>query len=74
MGIPTTSAAPATRQGVLASTEWVAQHLNDAALRERLLKLGIEPEASSPEGLRDLIQSEITKWARVMKEADIRAE
>ena len=48
--------------------------LNDAALRERLLKLGIEPEASSPEGLRDLIQSEITKWARVMKEADIRAE
>ena len=48
--------------------------LNDAALRERLLKLGIEPEASSPEGLRDLIQSEITKWARVIKEAGIRAE
>ena len=48
--------------------------LNDTALRERLLKLGIEPEASSPEGLRDLIQSEITKWARVIKEADIRPE
>jgi len=52
----------------------VAAVLNDAALRERLLKLGIEPEASSPEGLRDLIQSEITKWARVIKEADIRPE
>lgn len=48
--------------------------LKDPALRERLLKLGIEPEASSPEGLRELIQSEITKWARVMKEAGIRAE
>lgn len=48
--------------------------LNDAALRERLLKLGIEPEASSPDGLRDLIQSEIAKWARVIKEADIRQE
>jgi len=48
--------------------------LNDAALRERLLKLGIEPEASSPEGLRDLIQSEIAKWARVIKEANIRPE
>jgi len=48
--------------------------LNDAAVRERLLKLGIEPEASSPEGLRNLIQSEITKWARVIKEAGIRPE
>ncbi len=52
----------------------VAAVLNDAALRERLLKLGIEPDASSPEGLRDLIQSEIVKWARVIKEADIRPE
>ena len=48
--------------------------LNDAALRERLLQMGIEPEASSPEGLRELIQSEIAKWARVIKEADIRPE
>ena len=48
--------------------------LNDAALRERLLQLGIEPEASSPEGLRDLIQSEIAKWARVINEAGIRPE
>ena len=48
--------------------------LKDPALRERLLQLGIEPEASSPEGLRDLIQSEIAKWARVIKEANIRPE
>lgn len=48
--------------------------LNDPGLREKLLRQGIEPEPSSPEALRSLIQSEITKWARVMKEADIRPE
>lgn len=48
--------------------------LNDAALRERLLRQGIEPEASSPEALRDLIQTEIAKWARVIKDAGIRPE
>ena len=48
--------------------------LSDGALREKLLQQGIEPEASSPDGLRNLLQSEITKWARVIKEADIRPE
>lgn len=48
--------------------------LKDPALRERLMQLGIEPDASSPEGLRDLIQSEISKWARVIAEAGIQPE
>jgi tripartite-type tricarboxylate transporter receptor subunit TctC len=48
--------------------------LKDPALKERLIAQGIEPETSTPEGLRDLIQSEITKWARVIKEADIKPE
>ncbi len=48
--------------------------LNDAALREKLLEQGIEPEASSSEALRDLIQTEIAKWARVIKDAGIRPE
>lgn len=48
--------------------------LNDATLRERLMQQGIEPEASSPEALRELIQSEIAKWARVIKEAGIEPE
>jgi tripartite-type tricarboxylate transporter receptor subunit TctC len=48
--------------------------LNDPALKEKLLRQGIEPEASTPEALRALIDSEIAKWARVMKEADIRPE
>jgi len=48
--------------------------LRDPAVRERLIAQGIEPETSTPEGLRDLIQSEITKWARVIKEAGITPE
>lgn len=52
----------------------IAIVLKDPALRERLMQLGIEPDASSPEGLRDLIQSEISKWARVIAEAGIQPE
>ena len=48
--------------------------LRDPAFKEKLVAQGIEPEASTPEGLRDLIQSEITKWARVIKEAGITPE
>jgi tripartite-type tricarboxylate transporter receptor subunit TctC len=48
--------------------------LRDPVIREKLIQQGIEPEASTPEGLRDLINSEITKWARVIKEADIKPE
>lgn len=52
----------------------IAIVLKDPAMKERLIAQGIEPETSTPEGLRDLIQSEITKWARVIKEADIKPE
>jgi len=43
-------------------------------MKEKLVAQGIEPESSTPEGLRDLIQSEVTKWARVIKEANIKPE
>lgn len=48
--------------------------LGDPAVKEKLIQQGIEPDASTPEGLRDLINSEITKWGRVMKEAGIKPE
>jgi len=48
--------------------------LNDGALSEKLLQQGIEPEASSPEALGDLVQTEIAKWARVIRDAGIHAE
>ena len=52
----------------------IAAVLRDPAMKEKLIAQGIEPESSTPDGLRDLIQSEITKWARVIKEADIKPE
>ncbi len=52
----------------------IAAVLRDPAMREKLIAQGIEPESSTPEGLRDQIQSEITKWARVIKEAGITPE
>lgn len=48
--------------------------LSDAALREKMLQQGIEAESSSPAELRDMIQVEIAKWARVIKDAGIRPE
>lgn len=45
--------------------------LNDGALREKMLQQGIELESTTPDGLRNMIDQEITKWARVMKEAGI---
>lgn len=48
--------------------------LRDPAIREKLIQQGIEPDPGTPDGLRDLINSEISKWGRVMKEADIKPE
>ena len=48
--------------------------LRDPAIREKLIQQGIEPEPSTPEGLRDLVNSEINKWARVIKDAGITPE
>jgi tripartite-type tricarboxylate transporter receptor subunit TctC len=52
----------------------VSVSLNDAALKEKLLGQGIEIEPSTPEVLRDLLQAEIAKWARVIKDAGITPE
>lgn len=52
----------------------VSVSLNDATLKEKLLGQGIEIESSTPEVLRDLLQAEIAKWARVIKDAGITPE
>ena len=52
----------------------VSISLNDTALKEKLLGQGIEIEPSTPEALRDLLQAEIAKWARVIKDAGITPE
>jgi tripartite-type tricarboxylate transporter receptor subunit TctC len=40
----------------------------------RLNGLGLEPRTSSPEGLAAIIQAEIAKWGRIVKEAKLRVD
>jgi len=48
--------------------------LSDKDLRDKLLQQGIEVESSTPDGLREMINQEIVKWAQVVKDAGVRAE
>ena len=48
--------------------------LRHPAMREVLLKQGMEPDPSSPDALREQLDDEIAKWARVMSEAGIKGE
>jgi tripartite-type tricarboxylate transporter receptor subunit TctC len=43
-------------------------------VKERLAKLGLEPNPGTPEALAALIQAETAKWARVVKESGARIE
>lgn len=43
-------------------------------LRQKLLGMGAEPIVSAPEAFAVLIQAESLKWARIIKEAGIKAE
>lgn len=53
----------------------VVQALQDPAIRKRFISNGAEPApSSSPEAFGKLIQSEVTKWAMVAKEAGIKPE
>jgi tripartite-type tricarboxylate transporter receptor subunit TctC len=75
MGLFGLFAPPRTPADILAllSRESV-EALNQDALRQSLLKQGIEPAGSSPQALREQVDSEIGKWARVIQEANIPRE
>jgi tripartite-type tricarboxylate transporter receptor subunit TctC len=45
--------------------------LADADLKKRLIDLGIEAKASTPEELSDRLKSDIDKWAKVIEKAGI---
>jgi tripartite-type tricarboxylate transporter receptor subunit TctC len=53
----------------------VARVLEQPETRERLLGIGMEPVADSgPEAFGALIQAELARWAKVVREAGIRAD
>jgi len=48
--------------------------VGDPALRQKLIDAGVEPLTSTPEELAAYIRSETAKWAKVVKEANIKVE
>jgi len=47
------------------------QVLNQSESRERLLKLGIEVETSTPDAFGAFLKSEHDKWGRLIQEAGL---
>ena len=52
----------------------VVRILNQPDMKERLLTLGADPVASTPQEFAAFIAAEHAKWARVIREANIRVE
>lgn len=48
--------------------------LADKDVQSKLLKAGIEPEAGTPDALRDFVIAETKKWATIVKNAGIQPE
>jgi len=48
--------------------------VDDKTTQEKLLQAGIEPETSTPENLKAFVESEIKKWAEIVKAAGIQPE
>ncbi len=46
----------------------------DASLKERMIALGGDPASSTPDEYAALIKSEVTKFSRIIKDANIRAD
>ena len=64
-------AAPAgtPREVVAKLNKAIVEIVATAEFRDRISAQGFEPESSSPEEFSDLIQRDITKWAKVIKES-----
>ena len=71
IGIGVTGGTPATIVHRLSSDLHKAL---DADTVKRLVELGGEPRASSPEEMRRFIQTEIDKWRRVVAQRNIERE
>jgi len=52
----------------------INQSMKNSAVRQRFLSQGAEPSAGSPEELSQIVKRDLEKFARVIKEAGVRAE
>jgi tripartite-type tricarboxylate transporter receptor subunit TctC len=51
-----------------------AKAVADPAIRAKLMEAGIEPVTSTPEQMAAYVKNETTKWAQVIKQADIKVD
>ena len=52
----------------------ITDALNDETIRTRMRDLGVEPMATKPEAFEAYIRSETTKWAKVIRQANIKLD
>ncbi len=48
--------------------------INSPEVSDRFMKLGVTPATGTPEQYGDMIKSEVVRWAKVVKDAGIKAE
>jgi len=68
--------APArTPEAILAALSGeIARALDSASMKEQLDRQGVEPRASTPSEFRAFMQSELVKWAKVVKDSRATAD
>jgi tripartite-type tricarboxylate transporter receptor subunit TctC len=54
--------------------EALVRVLRDPAVTQRLLQIGAAPQPGTPEEFGAMLRAEIAKWARVVRQANIRVE
>jgi len=52
----------------------ITDALNDEKIKARMRELGVEPMPTKPQGFDAYIRSETTKWARVIRQANIKLD
>jgi tripartite-type tricarboxylate transporter receptor subunit TctC len=48
--------------------------MGNPQVRERLVKVGMNPTSTAPTAFQDYIRSEVTKWSRVIRQANIKID
>jgi tripartite-type tricarboxylate transporter receptor subunit TctC len=52
----------------------IVKGLHVPEVKQRLEKVGVDPATSTPEQFHELLRTELVKWARVIKDANIKVE
>ena len=48
--------------------------LKDPRVAPKLAEQGLDPSGTTPEGFRDILQQDMTKWSKLVKDANIKVE